>query len=588
MIQFNIKPGSKVIELGGGECPQFRPNVDVRQCFGPDGNPTVDFTANFDGPLPIKSEEWDAVFAHFVIEHISWRSVRLFISEVFRILKPGGKAIMITANTEAQMKWVLEHDEWDDQCSCIIFGDQNYPENTHRNAFSPKYAQKLFGEAGFTGILTRPYGEINTDMCIEAVKPEVVEPVISTQVQKEETLPTKEIPGGMTREEMFDKDYFGGGGKVGGYAREGYWDYPQHEITVRHILARRPESVLEIGAARGYIVKRLQDHGVLAYGLEISKHCEMTAVCTGIVRHDLCKTPWDLWDLPPSFRPPQFDLIFSIAVMEHIPEQFLPAVFEELKRLGKRGLHGIDFGQHDDGFDKTHCTLKPKEWWQQRMPPGHEVVDKEELERGNFPQEVLSGDGKVKLNIGCFQTMYHYGWVNIDIHDLGQWANSYGYKFQRADVREGLPYDTASVDLIMLCHMLEHLTYDEGLAFLRECRRIIKPNGVIRIIVPDANLLNNELTNLSDFDEINEGCANAETIEGKRWALLHAGHSAAYDDETLRAIALKAGFDYRLTSFRQCISKQMLQETLDLLPCLSLYADLVPHGAKNDSIANEG
>ena len=47
------------------------------------------------------------------------------------------------------MKWVLEHDEWDDDCSCIIFGDQDYADNTHRNSLNPKHAIKI--------LLNRPF-----------------------------------------------------------------------------------------------------------------------------------------------------------------------------------------------------------------------------------------------------------------------------------------------------------------------------------------------------------------------------------------------------------------------------------------------
>src|SRR5258706_6437358 len=45
----------------------------------------------------------------------------------------------------------------------------------------------------------------------------------------------------------FDRDYFNGGAKVGGYAHEGYWDYPVHWTPFRKVMELKPESVLEIG-----------------------------------------------------------------------------------------------------------------------------------------------------------------------------------------------------------------------------------------------------------------------------------------------------------------------------------------------------
>ena len=82
----------------------------------------------------------------------------------------------------------------------------------------------------------------------------------------------------------------------------------------------------------------------------------MTRACEGIVNHDLCQVPWP-------FKDQEFDLCFSVAVMEHIPEEFLPGVIKEIKRVSKRSLHGVDFGEQDTGFDRTHVCLKPKGWW---------------------------------------------------------------------------------------------------------------------------------------------------------------------------------------------------------------------------------
>ena len=65
-------------------------------------------------------------------------------------------------------------------------------------------------------------------------------------------------------------------------------------------------------------------------------------------------------------------------MFEHIPEEHLPAVLAELDRVSCRGIHGIDFGENDDGFDKTHCTLRTKEWWLERMPATQQVADKED------------------------------------------------------------------------------------------------------------------------------------------------------------------------------------------------------------------
>lgn len=619
-ITLRSKPTDKLIELGGGATPLIRPNVDIRPCSDAQGNPTVDFIANFEEPLPIKSEEFDGVFCQFVIEHLSWRKVPGFLKEVFRILKPGGKVVFVTANTPAQIKFIQENTSgWDEKnpfesFSCILFGDQDYPDNTHRNFMSPVIIKELLHEAGFSSYDVHPYGSRETDMVVEAVRRvedtlQVDKPKESYQDSFREMLKSPSSTQITTHptqkpEELFDKHYFNGGGKVGGYALPGLWDFPCHEITASHVLARKPESVLELGCARGYILKRLQDANVAASGLEISKHCYLTMVAEEITLWDMCKTPWPVSvgnkaDLVAqgdgAFRTiPKIDLCFSIATLEHIPESVLPDVIKEMVRTCKRGLHGIDFGAKDDGFDKTHCTLKPKEWWEDKFAkyaPGWpvEILNKEDLERGEFPPEVLAGDGKVKLNIGSFTTMHHHGWINIDVHDLAPFAQQYRYNYQRCDVRRGLPYPTQGVDLIMSNHFLEHLTYEEGLAFLKECRRVLKPTtGAMRIVVPDAALLvsyyassnfeESGLESLKQLDEINEGCAASPTPLGKLWSLLHAGHQAAYDEETLCHLLEQAGFTSVRSHFRELAVrgfKQIKQETLDTLPSLSLFINSI-------------
>jgi len=51
-----------------------------------------------------------------------------------------------------------------------------------------------------------------------------------------------------------------------------------------------------------------------------------------------------------------------------------------------------------------------------------------------------------------------------------------------------LPFPDGSFAFIYSEHFLEHLYFDEALALLEECRRVLGPNGVVRTCVPDADL----------------------------------------------------------------------------------------------------
>ena len=407
----------------------------------------------------------------------------------------------------------------------------------------------------------------------------------SESAQSKEQLPPPEI--------LFGRDYWDGGKKFGGYGPPiGYWDFPAHEVTSRHILARGPESVLELGCARGYVLKRIQDAGVNGVGIDVSKHCFMTRVADNIILGDLCKS-WPMRNAPKGWteghpHPDQYDLCYSIAVLDHLSEASLPDVIREMTRTCKRGLHGINFGPL--GSDKTRQTIRSREWWQEQFrlyAPGWpvEVVNKDELESGPFPEDVAKGDGKVKLNLGSFITMFHHGWTNIDLHDLGQFAQANGFQFKRHDLRQGLPYPTSSVDLIYSSHFLEHLTYEEGLRLLKDCRRVIKANGAMRLIVPDSELLLNmyhhrdaRIPKLDDLGEISESCEQAPTALGKLHALLQGGeHKAFYDAETLLGTLEESGFKAFNVDFCHTVNSnaghQILRETLDMSPCLSLYVD---------------
>lgn len=53
------------------------------------------------------------------------------------------------------------------------------------------------------------------------------------------------------------------------------------------------------------------------------------------------------------------------------------------------------------------------------------------------------------------------------------------------DLHEALPFPDGRFDAIFASHVLEHLEPDAGLSLLRECNRILKYNGILRVVVPD-------------------------------------------------------------------------------------------------------
>lgn len=75
------------------------------------------------------------------------------------------------------------------------------------------------------------------------------------------------------------------------------------------------------------------------------------------------------------------------------------------------------------------------------------------------------------------------------------------------NVSEGIPADSQSVDMVYHSHLLEHLHQREGEDFIQECFRVLKPGGIMRVVVPDLERICKEY--LSTIDKVDEGMRNA-------------------------------------------------------------------------------
>lgn len=153
-----------VLEIGGANVPNYRPNLDRRKAKN------VDIQADLEYPLPLKSETFDMVYSQFAMEHISWRKIPQFISEIYRILKLNGIVIIVTADLRAQCQYILRKPAWTFAEVETIFGSQDYGENAHKSSMSQEHAITLFKDAGFKCVKTSQVGICATDMLIEGIK----------------------------------------------------------------------------------------------------------------------------------------------------------------------------------------------------------------------------------------------------------------------------------------------------------------------------------------------------------------------------------------------------------------------------------
>jgi predicted SAM-dependent methyltransferase len=150
-----------------------------------------------------------------------------------------------------------------------------------------------------------------------------------------------------------------------------------------------------------------------------------------------------------------------------------------------------------------------------------------------------------KLHLGAGENVLP-GWLNADLHDYGRRDLVY------LDARKPFPLPGESFELVFSEHMLEHLTYADGLSCLRECRRVLRPGGRIRIATPSlqklAGLYDAELSDVQrrylawatesfvpDADEELPGFVVNNFV--RAW-----GHEFVYDRDTLSHALRTVGF----------------------------------------------
>jgi len=113
-------------------------------------------------------------------------------------------------------------------------------------------------------------------------------------------------------------------------------------------------------------------------------------------------------------------------------------------------------------------------------------------------------------------------------------------KIRLVDIRNKLPYKDSSVDYIYCSHVLEHFEEYEAIKILYECRRILKTNGVLRIVLPDLNKIIAGYINSEEFCNDFFGYHKKEFSNVKRYFI--RGHQWMYDQPTFENILKNVGF----------------------------------------------
>jgi SAM-dependent methyltransferase len=167
-----------------------------------------------------------------------------------------------------------------------------------------------------------------------------------------------------------------------------------------------------------------------------------------------------------------------------------------------------------------------------------------QLQRAQAIERYLAGHQVRKLQIGAGSNQLP-GWLNTDLRPA-----SAEVCFLDATVR--FPFADGVFDYVLSEHQLEHIPWDRGQFMLRECWRVLRPGGRIRIATPSLEVLAGLVTEHPSEAQrryvefisasylgpaLPTGVAGVVNNAFRNW-----GHQFIYDRPTLLAGLAEAGF----------------------------------------------
>ena len=171
---------------------------------------------------------------------------------------------------------------------------------------------------------------------------------------------------------------------------------------------------------------------------------------------------------------------------------------------------------------------------------------------GRSPTEgFLNFDNSWSLRLSRFPILIFFGtqfnlFSNNQIENL-QWNRIHNVSY--LDATKPLPFAADTVEVIYTSHMLEHVTRGAAFEFMRECNRVLMPNGVLRISVPDLRKLVEAYLHHGSGDRLMEDLFVASPpisslLDKIRLVLVgYRHHQWMYDADSLIKCLKAAGFN---------------------------------------------
>lgn len=132
---------------------------------------------------------------------------------------------------------------------------------------------------------------------------------------------------------------------------------------------------------------------------------------------------------------------------------------------------------------------------------------------------------RLKLNLGCGTNRLD-GWKN---HDAD------------VDITKPLPWADGSASFIFIEHCVEHVSYHEAIRFFEEARRVLGPDGVLRVTVPSVERIRRLGTR--QYFDFTRKFGGDGTLRGALTTIIFKhGHLMGWTASVMREALLYAGF----------------------------------------------
>jgi predicted SAM-dependent methyltransferase len=152
---------------------------------------------------------------------------------------------------------------------------------------------------------------------------------------------------------------------------------------------------------------------------------------------------------------------------------------------------------------------------------------------------------KNKLHVGSGPVLLE-GWINVD-------NQPYRGIDQVLDIREGIPY--SGLEYIFAEHFIEHLAYDDAMKFLRDCRKALVDEGVLRLTTPNLDWVWMTQYHLGQWAQASEAVRDCFWMNK---AFRGWGHQFLYNAQTLAECLHDAGF----ATVERCLYGESRHEAL--------------------------